>query len=289
MIDINTLPDSIIKWLHQHNWSADVHITSLFGGCINQNYLIESESGEQLFIKTHPSPPPQFFIKEANNLRALQATNTVRVPQVLFADDYGLILEYIAPGRENSNFWRIAAEQLAALHNTPQSSFGFLEDNYCGLTPQRNNLHTHGHSFFFHERLLPQADLALKNKYFSSQDYQQLLKLEALLPSLIPDQNPSLVHGDLWNGNFYCDQEGQPVFIDPACYWGWPETDLALSNLFGGVAPMFYEHYINLHPEAQAWHSRQDIYNLYHILNHLNLFGSSYYAQAKQTLNYYIS
>ncbi len=173
------------------------------------------------------------------------------------------------------------------MHRQPAPAFGFSIDNYCGRTPQPNPQTPSGHEFFAEHRLMYQGRLAHEQGHLGRHELDALERLCTRLPTLIPDQSPALIHGDLWGGNIHCDGEGQPVLIDPATHWGWPEAELAMTRLFGGFDPEFYEHYLAENPLEPGWRERVPLYNLYHLLNHLNLFGSSYYPQVIQIVNQY--
>lgn len=262
-------------------------VESLPGGCICVAQKINTDSGHQLFIKTHQQAPAQLFPAEAQGLQSLRAATPLRVPRVIAVDPDFLVLEFIIAGRTGAHYWSTLATGLAQLHRQPQPRFGFESDNFCGETPQPNPVSDDGVSFFSEHRLGFQAGLAFDRGLLSSADLQAVETLSAQLRNLVPNDAPALIHGDLWSGNIYCDEHGQPVLIDPACYWGWREADIAMTRLFGALPEEFYRCYQLNYAMQPGWESRMDIYNLYHVLNHLNLFGDSYLAQVRATLKRY--
>lgn len=215
---------------------------------------------------------------EARGLAALAETGQVRVPEVLAVSDSELVTERIESGPASTAGWELLGRQLAAMHRIPQPCFGFVEDNFCGDTPQPNPRMADGHGFFAEHRLLYQGRKAYDAGLLTKPDLEALEQLCQRLPALVPEQGPALLHGDLWNGNLLFDPAGGPVVIDPACYWGWPEAEIAMCALFGGFANAFYLSWEDASGPAAGWRDRLPIYQLYHLLNHLNLFGSGYYG-----------
>ncbi|MCW8885732.1 MAG: fructosamine kinase family protein [Motiliproteus sp.] len=271
----------LIDLLHTLGCADPQQIESVSGGCINQCYRVDCQK-HSYFLKTHSSPPPGFFQAEAEGLIALHNSKIIRVPEVIGVCDQGLLLEYLTPSPSPTNpgYWKKLAEQLADLHQLNAPCFGFGQDNFCGLTPQPNPQTSDGYQFFANHRLGYQAQLAAAKGLLKPQDLDDITSLSNQLKRWIPDQSPCLIHGDLWSGNVYCS-EGEPVLVDPACYWGWAEAELAMTRLFGGFSKKFYDVYQANRPEVKGWQQRADLYNLYHLLNHLNLFGSSYLGQVR--------
>jgi len=276
------------RWLVDNGFGGIASKSSLSGGCINQVSQIISQEGTVFCVKENPNAPPDFFACEADNLRALQATKTVTVPEVLYVDKHCLLLEFIEAASKGTDYWQNLAQQLASCHSQTQPAFGFTRDNYCGETPQQNRQTDNGYTFFAEQRLLLQAQWARDKGLLTTRHCQHIEKLAHRLEKLIPPQSPALLHGDLWGGNLHCDRYGQPVLIDPACYWGWPEADLAMTTLFGGFDAVFYQHYHEFKPMESDWRQRFSLYNLYHLLNHLNLFGSAYLSQVENVLRQYV-
>ena len=180
------------------------------------------------------------------------------------------------------------------MHKYTSDSFGFFEDNFIGHTPQENipnqKQATSWTSFYFEKRLLFQFKLAEKQGLSSGNLRDSFYKLESKIDSIIPvsEESPTLLHGDLWSGNYLADEKGDPVIIDPAVYYGHREADLAMTKLFGGFSASFYSAYNEVYPLEDGYSYRENIYILYHVLNHLNLFGMSYHGQAVNLMQSYL-
>ncbi len=259
------------------------------GGCIAQTEKIVLASGRELFVKSGMSST-NALKKEANGLHELAKTGALRVPQVLKVETDFLVLEFIKTGRLRPNFFENFGRQFAALHRHSSHDFGFYEDNFIGATPQRN-LATGDETsnwplFYFNKRLAFQITLAEKNGVLSAKLRRGFGMLESRIEAILAgsEETPGLLHGDLWSGNFMIAENGEPVLIDPAVYYGHREADLAMTKLFGGFKPRFYDAYNEAWPLPPGWRERCDIYKLYHVLNHLNLFGTGYLAQAEKLM-----
>lgn len=272
-------------WLVSQGFSADYQLTPLAGGDINDTALLRTACGQQFCIKQNSRAPSDFFKAEAAGLNAIADSRSLRVPKVLFVSEMFIILEYIEPGRKNARYWQNLGEGLAQLHRQKKKQFGFSEDNYCGLTLQRNPFTDNGYDFFREQRLLFQAHTAFDRGLLTKAEVETIEQFAARLPDLVPEQEPALLHGDLWGGNIHSDVQGDPVLIDPAVYYGWPEADLAMTTLFGGFSEEFYQSYLSINPLEKAWRERMPVYNLYHLLNHLNLFGGGYRSQVMAIVN----
>lgn len=229
------------------------------------------------FLRRGHSPE---FRAEAAGLRALAATGTVSTPAVLSVSDSDITTARIVTGEPGVSAWETLGTQLASLHRLKQPCFGFPADNFCGRTPQPNPQCDNGHEFYAVHRLQYQGDLARGAGLLDAQASRQLDSLCRKLPELVPDQGPALIHGDLWNGNVLFDEAGAPILTDPACYWGWPEAELAMCALFGGFPAAFFDSWEASAAPEPRWRDRLPIYQLYHVLNHLNLFGGGYHGQA---------
>lgn len=253
------------------------------GGSINDAFRVVLENGETVFLKVHRAPPAGFFEAEAEGLRALSATGAIRVPRVLAVSDQGLLLEWVS-GPPGPDFGRKLGEQLAQMHRVTDSAFGFPCDNYCGLTSQPNPRLADGFAFFGEARLLFQARLARDKGLLPAADVRQVETIAHRLADWIPEQPPSLIHGDLWSGNIHAGPGGEPVLIDPAAHFGWAEADLAMTTLFGRQSEDFYAAYAANADLAPDWEERVPLYNLYHLLNHLNLFGGGYRSSVRSVL-----
>jgi len=275
MDDLTTMQN----WLINNNLGEIEAISSIPGGCINETARISLASGRTVFIKLHQNPPPNFFVAEAAGLDALRCACSLKVPQVIHADREFLLLEDLGNTAAAAGFWSILGEGLAELHQKKMPAFGFEIDNYCGRTPQPNPQTIDGYEFFACHRLVVLARTAVKMSYLSSAEMKAIETIGSNLSQWIPAQPAVLIHGDLWSGNVHTDKQGQPALIDPACYWGWAEAELAMTTLFGGFDRAFYTAYETASGTAADWRERAPLYNLYHLLNHLVLFGESYHSQ----------
>jgi fructosamine-3-kinase len=224
------------------------------------------------------------FTREAEGLDALRVPGGPRVPQPYLHGARFLLMEDLAPAPRRKDYWSTYGRQLAALHTSTNEQFGFAHDNYIGSTPQPNPRTADGYAFFAEQRLRFQARLARDKSLLNDADMTQIEGIADRLEELVPKQPASLLHGDLWSGNATTDSGGRPAIIDPAAHYGWAEADLAMTDLFGGFHPAFYAAYEEARPLAPGWRERFPIYNLYHLLNHLNLFGRGYYRQLKSIL-----
>jgi fructosamine-3-kinase len=259
------------------------HLAPLGGGSISSAYKASLADGRTVFAKVHPQFP-DMFRKEASGLRELSVTTTIRIPEVLYADTTLLILEYlpVAAMRNRKLFFEQFGRSFARLHRHSAPLFGFGEDNYIGSTPQQNLPRTDSwREFYWSRRLLFQFRLAEKNGYGDERFRTLFMRMEKRLDEIIPDDGepPALLHGDLWNGNFLCLEDDTPAIIDPAVYYGHREADLGMTLLFGGFSDHFYGAYNEEYPLHNGWEQRMEIYKLYHLMNHLNLFGETYYGQ----------
>lgn len=254
------------------------------GGCISDALRVELTDGRWIFLKQHTRPPAGFFAAEARGLQALRRNGALRVPEVLGTCEQAIALEWLAPAPKQPNYWEALGQGLAALHRETAPRFGFDADNFCGLTPQFNPWTDDGHAFFADSRLRAQGERARRAGHLAADDLKRLERICDRLKEWIPTQPASLVHGDLWSGNVHTGPAGEPVLIDPATHYGWAETDLAMTRLFGGFPERFYEAYAEAGTLDAAWTSRVPLYNLYHLLNHLNLFGRGYLAEVQSVL-----
>ncbi|MHB8455782.1 MAG: fructosamine kinase family protein, partial [Acidiferrobacterales bacterium] len=258
------------------------------GGSINSTSILEG-GGRRFFLKLNLAGRMPMFEAEAAGLRELARSGTIRVPEPLCwgetRENAYLVLEYLDLGPGNGHTAERLGTALADLHRFHHSEFGWFRDNTIGTTPQINTP-THDWAEFWRERRLGyQLQLAAARGYGGAlqRDGDRLLDL---LPVLFADHKPApaLLHGDLWSGNFAADRNSEPVIFDPAVYFGDREADLAMTELFGGFPQRFYQAYRESLPLDHGYATRKTLYNLYHVLNHLNLFGGSYLAQAEGML-----
>ncbi len=264
-----------------HSPVSSITFSSIGGGSINETYKIRTDGNRQFFIKINSAHTfPSLFKNEKNGLGFIAGTKIIRTPAVIdysiAGDKQILILEWIQPGPRSSSFWKLFGKQLALLHHFSNDHFGFAENNYMGALPQRNDYTSTWTDFFIHHRLQPQVSSGKKNGLLDSTSIHQFELLYEKLNTIFNKENPSLLHGDLWSGNFMCDENSQPVLIDPAVYFGHRAIDLAMTTLFGGFDKSFYEAYQYHFPLPHNYRDQWDVSNLYPLLIHLNLFGSSY-------------
>lgn len=259
------------------------------GGCINNGGKLKTSAGT-FFLKWNDAQQfPGMFEAEAKGLALLAAPNVIKIPTVAGFGSNGayqfLLLDYIDSGQPSHNYWQQLGIQLASLHKNTQTHYGLDHDNYIGSLPQSNNKRTSCIEFFIEERLNPQLKLAQdQTKVVDSVFIKKFESLYRKLPSLLIEEKPALLHGDLWDGNLIADANGQPCLIDPAVYFGNREADLAMTQLFGGFSGEFYSSYHEAFPLQPGYQQRFDIYNLYPLLVHVNLFGESYLRQVESIL-----
>lgn len=276
------------------------HSARVSGGDINEAFVLTLTDGSRIFMKSNIIENDAFFVSEATGLHAIAQTNTIGTPRVLCSGKDEnidgcsfLLLEYIDAPNRISTYWETFARQLAALHQapttafTPQGKYGFIEDNFIGAGKQINNQQPSWIAFFRDCRLQPQFETA--SSYFDAMDFRKITKLLDKLDTFLTEpEYPSLLHGDLWSGNFITGKDGKAWLIDPAVYVGHAEADIAMTELFGGFSPSFYDAYCEAAPMQPGYHRRRDLYNLYHLLNHLNLFGQTYLSSVKRIINEYV-
>lgn len=261
------------------------------GGDINAAWRIETADGQACFVKSNPQPLPRLFEVEAHGLRLLAQAQALRVPRVIAVIDRppALVLEWIAPGANKSAAAEALGRGLAQQHRSLGAAYGLDHDNYIGATPQINTPSTSWLEFFRDQRLGEQAQLAHARGHLPPDRARRLDRVRAKLDRWInPAASvPSLLHGDLWGGNYLIEASGQPVLIDPAVYYGDREAEIAFTELFGGFGARFYAAYNEAWPLDSGYAERRDLYNLYHLLNHLNLFGEGYDSAVEAILRQY--
>ncbi len=233
--------------------------------------------GARVVVKRRRSAPAGFFAMEAHGLELLQATQTLRVPRVHGLSSDTIVLEDLGAGHADRAAWERAGRALARLHRHTSPTFGLDRDGWCGSSPQANTPTEDGHRFFAECRLLPQARRAHEAGRLGKADMAAVERLALALPARIPVQPASLVHGDLWTANLHACEDGELALIDAAAvHYGWAEADLAMLTLFGEPPAALFAAYEDEAGIDASWRTRAPLYNLYHLLNHLNLFGSAY-------------
>lgn len=262
---------------------------AISGGCINSAAIVAADK-RNYFVKFNSLTRLAMFEAEIAGLVELKRAETVRVPEPVCCgvsnDCAFLVLEYLELGAGDSQTEEWLGKQLAALHRKSASLFGWHRNNAIGATPQINSETDRWSDFWRNHRLGYQLALARQNGYGSvveRKGERVLADLDRFFSAYIP--RPALVHGDLWSGNFAALPDGKPVLYDPAVYYGDRETDIAMTELFGGFGASFYAAYRDDYPLDEGYQTRKHLYNLYHVLNHLNLFGSGYRRQTEHLLD----
>ena len=292
------------KLLDTLGLGAPVSLEPLGGGCIAEARVATFGDGSRVFVKC-ASGAAGMFEREAEGLRALARAAAIRIPEVLAVSGDALVLEFIGSARRKAGFFEAFGRRFARLHRHRGPAFGFPHDNFIGSTPQPNApLHggwkawaagemgsEEGASwpeFFMERRLRFQARLAGERR--QAPELLSLLdRAEGRMHDLLAaaPEPPGILHGDLWGGNYIEDELGEPCLIDPAAYFGHREADLAMTRLFGGFDAGFYDAYGEAFPLAPGHQDRLPLYQLYHLLNHLNLFGQAYHGQCLRILQRY--
>ncbi|MBT8268307.1 MAG: phosphotransferase [Flavobacteriaceae bacterium] len=252
------------------------------GGDISRAYLLHTSDGN-FFLKLNSDHVSEdMFNVEAKGLQILAAAKAIKIPDVIghgrIGDYAYLLLEAIKIKNETPSDLETLGEQLAQLHLSTAEQFGLDHSNFIGSLHQSNDFHEDWTTFYIAERLWPQYQLALSKGLLTNTDIPYVEQMTVCCDNLFEDIKPSLLHGDLWSGNYLIDQQGLPVLIDPAVYYGHHEVDIAMSRLFGGFSSDFYSAYEYHFPVTEGYEDRMDLYQLYYLLVHLNLFGGSYYG-----------
>lgn len=261
---------------------------SISGGCIHEAFELKTNQG-LYFLKYHASNPYiGMFEIEARGLELLRnACTIIHVPEVIAVGKDYLLLSYIQRGSSQENSNEKLGEGLAELHQVHHQTYGFESDNYIGTIAQSNEEKETWKNFFWENRIQYQLNLATRNGLIFKDELEYFDCLCHKLDDILPITKPSLIHGDLWSGNYCFNQERQPCIFDPAVYYGSREMDISMSKLFGGFSPKFYEAYQYHYPMEKAWEDRVALNNLYPLLVHVNLFGSSYLSQVHSILKDY--
>ncbi|WP_338359429.1 fructosamine kinase family protein [Yeosuana marina] len=268
-------------------------LNAVSGGDISQAYKLKTPQ-HTFFLKVNNSESSfNMFQVEANALEQIKNAKTIKTPQVFCYDRFEnysfLLLEFIESKLPLNTDFKTFGAKLAELHQVTQNNFGLDEDNFIGSLPQSNKTHLSWLDFYTKERLLPQLELAKKSGYLSDSECPLESTIKENLNHLFVNIKPSLLHGDLWSGNYLISTKGEPYLIDPALYFGHHEVDIAMTKLFGGFGSDFYSSYHAIIPQDKDTPARIEIYQLYYLLVHLNLFGRSYYRSVLSILKKYFS
>ncbi|MFK8104286.1 MAG: fructosamine kinase family protein [Saprospiraceae bacterium] len=263
-------------------------LTALAGGDINIAYRFKVEE-KAYFIKYNTANfAEDMFQKEAMGLAYLRQATECIIPEVIDTNRVGqhafLILRFLPTETANFDYWGKLGKALAQLHRISAPNFGLDHDNYIGKLPQSNRQKAKWIDFFLAERLQPQIKKGVDQGILTSDIQRQFERLNQRLPQLLPEEKPSLLHGDLWRGNTMAGLGQKPILIDPAVYFGHREMDLAMTRLFGGFPMTFYAHYQQNFPLEKDYEERLEIYQLYYLLVHVNLFGVAFLGQVANIL-----
>jgi fructosamine-3-kinase len=292
--EVNHLHSFIMQALTQMGDSLDLtEILPVTGGCINQAFYVRTQKREY-FVKVNQNVKPDFFRREADGLNRLRNAQVISVPAVLgeFYDSKErvavLILEWVQ-GTENPHTEEWLGQGVARLHQTQGPAFGLEHDNYIGTLPQKNGWWDQWPSFYREQRLGVQLEWGKKVGTIPLSRSKKLEKLMERLDQFLPaDVSPSLIHGDLWRGNWKVGTGGKPYLIDPAVCYAHSEMEMAFTELFGGFSERFYRAYTEIHPISPDYPERKPLYQLYYLLVHLNVFGETYGPAVDRILNMYI-
>ncbi len=281
------------KKIEQECGLSIARMASAPSGSIARTATLLLDDGTPLFVKWG-ARHPRMFPTEANSLRELRLAKALFIPAVHFVNSDYLILDWVETAPPAGDFFERFGRALADLHRHTRDAFGLDEDNFIGHTPQENipgdrQQADNWEHFYLEKRLRFQLHLAEEKGHATPALLKAFSRFEARFPSLIAGtgEPPALLHGDLWNGNYLCAADGRPVLIDPAVYYGHREAELGMTTLFGGFPESFYRAYDEVYPLKPGWRERLPLYELYHLFNHLNLFGGGYYAAVLKILQRY--
>lgn len=265
-----------------------MNMTDLFAGLPDGLHHLKAGDGTAAVAKVRRDAAPDFFAAEARGLAALSATRSLRVQRVLAVGAHGIALEDLGQGRPQHADWQRAGAGLARMHRFADERFGFDADGWCGDSPQNNTRYADGHRFFAECRLQPQARRARASGLLGADDIGRVDRICERLAHLVPAAPAVLIHGDLWTANLHACANGELALIDAgAVHYGWAECDLAMLTLFGEPLSPFFAAYEFESGIASDWRERAALLNLYHLLNHLNLFGAGYLGAVRAILRRY--
>lgn len=263
----------------------------VFGGDINRTYVITTNE-ENYFVKLNAIALADVLQKEKDGLQLLRSSNTsLKIPEPMLRGTYQqqsyLLMEYLEKGTESKALWQQLAGGLAQLHQSAKNCFGLNYNNYIGTVVQNNTIMTNWAAFYATQRIIPLMQQAYDQHKCTKEDVQLAEQFCNKLPALMPEEQPALLHGDLWSGNRMFTINKEASIYDPAVYYGHREMDIAMTLLFGGFDTHFYAAYNEIFPLQKGWQRRVDICQLYPLLVHLLLFGGHYYTSVKRTLKNY--
>ena len=276
-----------------HLTNKEFHnIQSLSGGSISSAYHLKGVDSDYFLKVNSNSDALNMFVAEQTGLKAIEETKTIAVPKVHQVDTFEgksfLLMDYVESKHTNPDDYKTLGTQLAQLHLNHKDKFGFISDNFIGSLPQSNKQHANWAEFYWHERIAPQLKLAEQNTMLISNEIPTAQTAITIFENLLENNiGPSLLHGDLWSGNYLIATDGTPFLIDPAVYYGHSMVDIAMSKLFGGFGNEFYSAYQEIIPKTEKYNAQIDLYQLYFLLVHLNMFGQGYYGGVAAILKRY--
>ena len=275
---------------HIHPSLEVLEIKPIQGGCINNAQRLSTIKGD-FFIKSNRDVTTDYFEKEALALELLHKENIITIPRVLGTGEIAqtpyLLLEYIHSKHNKPDYWKDFGIKLAMLHRVTYDQYGLEFDNYIGSLPQKNAFEKDWVTFFIEKRLKEQLKLGKSKKLITNELESKFDALFNKLADIIPPSRPSLIHGDLWSGNVMTDSTGFVCLMDPSCYYANREIEIAFTQLFGGFDEAFYTSYFSEFPVEKDYEKRAEIYNLYPLLVHVNMFGGSYLNAVNSILKRY--
>ncbi len=264
------------------------------GGCISHAARLKCNTGS-FFLKWNSSCENDMFLKEAAGLQEMYSVENpyLVIPKVIWAKEVDelpgcLLLEYLQTTGIPTGFDEKLGQGLAVMHRKTAPGYGFLHDNYCGSTVQNNRWNNNWIDFFGRQRIWHLVELIERSRGLSSEEIKMIEKLVNKLPDILSHETtPSLIHGDLWSGNYMYTDKG-PALIDPAAYYADREMEFSIMTLFGGFSPRVWAAYQEMLPLQDGWKERNRLYQLYHVLNHYYLFGGSYRSQAIHIVKHFL-
>jgi fructosamine-3-kinase len=282
-------PSELGSELEQALGARVAKATGLSGGDINEAWELRLDGGGRVFLKTNRDADPAMFPAEARGLAWLSEAGALTVPKVVAVSPRFLALEYLESAPPRPGFDQELGRGLAALHRFGAPSFGLDHDNFIGRLPQDNAPLASWSDFYRARRLEPQLHRAIESELVDRPLVAAFDRLFSKLTALVgPDEPPARLHGDLWGGNLHVDAAGGPSLIDPAVYGGHREVDLAMMRLFGGFSAQSFAAYAESYPLSPGHAERVALYQLYPLMVHVNLFGTSYVGSVKRALDRYV-
>ena len=286
-MSVHQIPGSIQAEVESVLFAPITRATSVQGGDISEALKIELEDGQAFFLKFHKgnfNASKSIFTQEAKGLNTLRSVNTsLVIPEVISHNNSYLLLGYLEEEKQGNDFQ--FGVDIAKLHKSSNELFGFSDDNYIGSIGQSNRYHADWLEFFIRERIEPLVNKAMEGGLLSNKYSRIFERVFNYTYVIFPDEPPALLHGDLWSGNYLFTKQGQAAIYDPAVYYGHREMELAMTTLFGGFNPAFYDGYQTEYPLQTGWEERQKLCQLYPLLVHALLFGGNYVQQSKALLD----